>query len=85
MNIIPNFYFGISGFVIWYLLAPRKKAEGQPFLAYTIALLISLLISADLFYTKPVAFFFNAGGSFAFLYFLFKKTITITIKTNKGS
>ena len=44
MNIIPNFYFGISGFVIWYLLAPRKKVEGQPFLAYTIALLISLLM-----------------------------------------
>ena len=86
MNITPNFYFEISGFLIWYLIFKKKKREGQPFLAYTIAFLISLLISSDLIYSKPSAFFFNVGGSFAFFYVLFKKTVIITIKTNnKGS
>lgn len=75
MNITPNFYFEISGFLIWYLMAPKKKREGQPFLAYTIAFLISLLISSDLIYSKPSAFFFNVGGSFAFFMSYLKRLL----------
>lgn len=82
MDFITNSNSILLGFVVWLLMAPRltNPRYGELFLAYTAALLLSLLACSDLLFIKPVAFFFTVGGVFAFSYVLARTTIHISGK-----
>ncbi|MDU2066236.1 MAG: hypothetical protein E6713_15580 [Sporomusaceae bacterium] len=82
MDFIKNSNIILIGFFVWLLMAPRmtNPRYGELFLAYTAALLFSLLASSDLLFIKPTAFFFTVGGVFAFSYVLARTTIRITSK-----
>ena len=80
MEFINNSNIIFVGFVVWLLMAPRlTNASGsQSFLAYMVALLFSLLVTSDLLFIKPVAFFFTVGGVLGFFLVVARNTIRIT-------
>lgn len=82
MGLLQNSTTIILGFIVWVLMAPRlnRPHYGEKFLAYMTALLFSLLASSDLIYSKPVAFFFTVGGSFAFFYVILRITFQLSAR-----
>lgn len=82
MDFMKNSNIVLIGFIVWLIMAPRitNPRYGELFLAYTAALLLSLLASSDLIFIKPVAFFFTVGGVFAFSYVVARTTIRISSK-----
>ncbi len=80
MEFINNGNIIFIGFVVWLIMAPQMSSfqNSQAFLAYMVALLFSLLVTSDLLFIKPVAFFFTVGGVLAFLLVVARTTIRIT-------
>lgn len=79
MEFINNGNIIFIGFVVWLIMAPQMTSfqSSQGFLAYMVALLFSLLVTSDLLFIKPVAFFFTVGGVLAFLLVVARTTIRI--------
>jgi glycerol-3-phosphate acyltransferase PlsY len=79
MEFINNGNIIFIGFVVWLIMAPQMTSfqSSQAFLAYMVALLFSLLVTSDLLFIKPVAFFFTVGGVLAFLLVVARTTIRI--------
>lgn len=86
MELVSNGNVIFMGFVVWLMMAPRRKGKqnGSSFLAYMVALLFSVLASADLLLIKPVAFFFTVGGALAFFVVIARNTIRITTNNDNG-
>ncbi|MBU2703458.1 hypothetical protein Ga0466249_004603 [Sporomusaceae bacterium BoRhaA] len=86
MEFVSNGNIIFMGFVVWLMIAPRRKGKqsGSSFLAYMVALLFSLLASSDLLLIKPVAFFFTVGGVLAFFVVIARNTIRITTNNSNG-
>lgn len=82
MEIGQNMYVLFAGFFVWLLIAPKinQPHYGDHFFAYTVALLLSLVGTSDMVLSNPVAFFFTVGGTVAFFYVLFTRTIRIIVK-----
>jgi glycerol-3-phosphate acyltransferase PlsY len=80
MEFVNNGNIIFIGFVVWLIMAPQMTSfqNCQAFLAYMVALLFSLLVTSDLLFIKPVAFFFTVGGVLAFLLVVARTTIRIT-------
>lgn len=79
MDFINNGNIIFIGFVVWLIMVPQMTSfqNSQAFLAYMVALLLSLLVTSDLLFIKPVAFFFTVGGVLAFLLVVARTSIRI--------
>jgi hypothetical protein len=82
MEFSQNLSVIMWGFLVWLLIAPRfgMPRFGDWFLAYMVALLFSLIASAEIMMVKPVAFFFTVGGVFAFCYVVARSMLLIKIR-----
>jgi len=70
----------VAGFVVCLMMAPRRgPAFGEKFIAYIVALLLGLMVTADVFVLKPNAFFFMLGGAGAFVFVLVRRGVRITV------
>lgn len=72
----------LIGFFVWLVIAPRVRSPryGELLLAYTTALMLSLIGTSEIMMIKPDAFFFTVGGVFAFCYVVARRTLRISVK-----